>query len=311
VLVGERPARSARLYRLHGTALSEVKVAGGMEQPSLITPGPGGLLLVDRGFSRLRLLDTTTGNAHEIVAGSDAGFLALASSAESTVLLGADWLVVVRGQLPDQLGVRPAPSAAPSAPNNLTVLASLSHLRMPISGAHLPDIDRSLPGAPRPYRFGVHEGTDLYSDTTGVTIVMGTRVLAAGDGVVVRADVDYKEATAAQVDAWLNEALDKRMTPAAIQDRLGGRQVWIDHGNGLSTRYLHLSRIAAGLKVGSVVKAGDVIAYAGNSGTEEAAAGLDDGVHLHFEIRVGDGFLGQWISPIETRRWLMTILNGQ
>ena len=110
------------------------------------------------------------------------------------------------------------------------------------------------------------------------------------------------------MDAWLDEALALRMTPGPIQNKLGGRQVWLDHGNGLGTRYLHLSGIALGVQVGSTVKAGTVIGYAGNSGTPEAAAGTLADVHLHVEVRVGNGFLGQWISPIETRRWLMRLL---
>jgi murein DD-endopeptidase MepM/ murein hydrolase activator NlpD len=311
ILVGERPSRPARLWRVRGTALSEVKVSGGMEQPSLIAAGPGGkLVLVDRGFLRVRLVDPAAGDGREILAGSDADILALALDSDPGVVLGADWVATVRGALPDVLGVRPLTNSSHIAPNNGALLASLPRLRMPVAGARLPDIDRSLPGSPRPYRFGIHEGIDYYAGTTGVNVVKGTAVLAAADGVVTRADTTYVETTNAQMDAWLDEALDKRMTPLAIQNRLGGRQVWIDHGNGLSTRYLHLSRIADGLQAGSVVKAGDVVAYAGNSGTPEAAAGSSTDVHLHFEVRVGNGFLGQWISPIETRRTLMRLFGA-
>ncbi len=310
ILVGERPDHVARLLRLRGTALSEVKVSGGMEQPSLIAAGPGNaLLLVDRGFRRVRLLDTQAGSSREILAGSDVDVLALATNGDNAVLLGSDWLITVRGQLPDQLVLRPTPPPLQTTlPNNPALLDKLQQLRMPIAGAHLPDIDRSLPGAPRPYRFGIHEGIDMYAGTVGVNVIKGTPVRAAADGVVLRADVDYKEASTAQVDAWLNEALDKHMTPPAIQNKLGGRQVWLDHGDGLGTRYLHLSGIAPGIQAGSTVKAGAIIGYAGNSGTSEAAAGSDSGIHLHFEIRVGNGYLGQWLSPIETRRLLEQML---
>jgi murein DD-endopeptidase MepM/ murein hydrolase activator NlpD len=310
ILVGERPGHDARLMRLRGTALSVVKVNGGMEQPTLISAGPGNtLLLVDRGFRRVRVLDPQANTIREIVAGSDADVLALAVSGDNTVLLGSDWLVSIRGQLPDQLGLRPTPpSAQILLPNNLALLEKVQQLRMPITAAHLPDIDRSLPGAPRLYRFGIHEGIDMYSSTVGVNVVKGTPIRAAADGVVTRADVEYKEASVAENRAWEKEARDKRITPPAIQDRLGGRQVWIDHGDSLGTRYLHLSGIAPGIKVGSTVKAGAIIGYAGNSGTSEAAAGSNSGIHLHFEIRVGDGYLGQWLSPIETRRELEKLL---
>ena len=309
-LVGERPGRAARLYRVRGTAVTEVKVSGGLDEPSLVVEAPDGkLLLVDREFRRVRLVTPATGEAREILAGGDASILALAATSDGGVLLGADWVMAVRGALPEQIGVRPAASNAPAAPHNLTTLAGLAALRMAIPGAQMPDIDRSLPGTPRAYRFGIHEGIDLYSSTAGVTIVKGTRVLAAGDGVVVRADVDYKEASEAQVDAWLTECYQICYTPPEIMNRLGGRQVWIDHGNGLSTRYIHLSGVANGISVGSAVTAGTVVGYAGNSGTPEAAAGLTSDVHLHLEVRVGDGYLGQWITPIETRRWLMKVFG--
>lgn len=311
-LVGERPGLPARLYRVRGATLSEIKVSGGLDEPLLIVAAPDEkLLIVERNFRRVRLLTPGTGETRVVLASADALIMAVAVGKDSSVVLGPDWLATVRGALPEQLGVRPAASAAPAAPNNPWTLAGLARLRMPIPGASLPGIDRSLPGTPRAYRFGIHEGTDFYASTTGVTIVKGTAVRAAGDGVVLRADVDYKETSNEQMDVWLEECFAKCYTPPAIQDRLGGRQVWIDHGNGLSTRYLHLSGIADGLAVGRTVKAGDVVGYAGNSGTPEAAAGLADDVHLHFEVRVGDGYLGKWISPIETRRWLMTLFGLQ
>ena len=59
ILIGERPPQKpARLLRLRGSTLSDVKVSGGLEEPSLLSPAPGGgLFLVDRGFRRVRLLD--------------------------------------------------------------------------------------------------------------------------------------------------------------------------------------------------------------------------------------------------------------
>lgn len=53
----------------------------------------------------------------------------------------------------------------------------------------------------------------------------------------------------------------------------------IDHGNGYVTRYAHLSRVAKGLHVGSVVSQRQVIAYVGSSG-------LSSGAHLHYEVIV-------------------------
>ncbi len=56
-----------------------------------------------------------------------------------------------------------------------------------------------------------------------------------------------------------------------------GRMVEIDHGNGLSTRYGHLSEIH--VKVGDVVKIGQVIGAVGSTGRST-------GPHLHYETRI-------------------------
>jgi murein DD-endopeptidase MepM/ murein hydrolase activator NlpD len=56
-----------------------------------------------------------------------------------------------------------------------------------------------------------------------------------------------------------------------------GRMVEIDHGNGLSTRYGHLSEIH--VKVGDVIKIGQVIGAVGSTGRST-------GPHLHYETRI-------------------------
>src|SRR5690242_12719678 len=56
-----------------------------------------------------------------------------------------------------------------------------------------------------------------------------------------------------------------------------GRLVAIDHSGGWRTRYAHLSRWAAGIAVGDLVKQGQVIGYVG-------ASGLATAPHLHYEI---------------------------
>ena len=63
-----------------------------------------------------------------------------------------------------------------------------------------------------------------------------------------------------------------------------GRMVEIDHGNGLSTRYGHLSEID--VKVGDVVKIGQVIGLVGSTGRST-------GPHLHYETRID----GEAVDP--------------
>ncbi|WP_309623606.1 peptidoglycan DD-metalloendopeptidase family protein [Novosphingobium sp.] len=58
-----------------------------------------------------------------------------------------------------------------------------------------------------------------------------------------------------------------------------GNCVEIDHGNGLVTRYAHMSRFRA--VQGSRVGAGDVIGLIGSTGRST-------GPHLHFEVRIND-----------------------
>ena len=63
-----------------------------------------------------------------------------------------------------------------------------------------------------------------------------------------------------------------------------GRMVEIDHGNGLSTRYGHLSEINA--KVGDQIKIGQVIGEVGSTGRST-------GPHLHYETRID----GEAVDP--------------
>ena len=58
-----------------------------------------------------------------------------------------------------------------------------------------------------------------------------------------------------------------------------GRVVEISHGNGMLTRYAHMSAWRA--HVGQQVAAGDVIGLIGNTGRST-------GPHLHFEVRIND-----------------------
>jgi murein DD-endopeptidase MepM/ murein hydrolase activator NlpD len=64
-----------------------------------------------------------------------------------------------------------------------------------------------------------------------------------------------------------------------------GNMIMIDHGTGWLTLYAHLSdtRAACGQSVGQ----GQVIGHMGSTGNST-------GTHLHFETRLGDGFVSPW-----------------
>ncbi len=113
-----------------------------------------------------------------------------------------------------------------------------------------------------------HHGVDLMAPKM-------TQVYAAADGVVVEMDTN----------------------------RLSGRFLEVEHGEGWSTRYLHLNNdtpgtddgdagwdltIAPGIDVGTRVAAGQLIAWVGDSGNAEWT-----GSHTHFEVVFG----GRAVDP--------------
>jgi len=69
-----------------------------------------------------------------------------------------------------------------------------------------------------------------------------------------------------------------RVVFAARQSAYGNLVV-VDHGNGITTRYGHLSRFEA--RVGNQLRKGDLIGYVGSSGRST-------GPHLHYEVRLND-----------------------
>lgn len=67
-------------------------------------------------------------------------------------------------------------------------------------------------------------------------------------------------------------------------DEVGGNWVWIYHGNGMYTVYMHCSKQL--VKVGDKVKRGDTIALMGSTG-------YSTGAHLHFAVRLN----GSYVNP--------------
>ena len=97
---------------------------------------------------------------------------------------------------------------------------------------------------------------------------VGSSVIAANDGTVVIAKDRY----------------------------YAGGSVVIDHGEGIYTQYYHLSVL--NVKVGRVVKKGEIIALSG-------ASGRVSGPHLHFGVIVG----GVQVNPLNFVKKINEILN--
>jgi murein DD-endopeptidase MepM/ murein hydrolase activator NlpD len=75
---------------------------------------------------------------------------------------------------------------------------------------------------------------------------------------------------------------------AAPQFRLHGGTVGLDHGQGLSSVYIHMSKVA--VKTGQAVKKGDVIGYVGSTG-------FATGPHLHWGLYAGG-------VPVDPDQWI-------
>lgn len=108
------------------------------------------------------------------------------------------------------------------------------------------------------YGYANHKGIDFITKgATGNTY--GKEIRAAADGVVYSAEYHY---------SW-------------------GNNVYINHGNGVYTRYAHCSQML--VSAGETVKQGQVIAYVGNTGNvspKPSASNPHAGAHLHFEVWV-------------------------
>ena len=105
--------------------------------------------------------------------------------------------------------------------------------------------------SPQGYRTDPITGEISYHSGTDIAVPEGTPILAAADGTVTVANA---------LDSWGGSY---------------GYYVKLDHGGGLTTLYAHCSSIC--VTTGQQVKAGEVIAYVGQTGRAT-------GPHLHFEV---------------------------
>jgi len=95
--------------------------------------------------------------------------------------------------------------------------------------------------------------------------------------------VDYAAATGTPVYT----IGDGTVTQKSYQATGGGNMVKIRHNSVYETSYMHLSKYAAGLKVGARVRQGEVIGFVG-------ATGLASGPHLDFRVYMG----GSPVDPL-------------
>jgi murein DD-endopeptidase MepM/ murein hydrolase activator NlpD len=202
------------------------------------------------------------------------------------------------GALEDEPTSTPRPPEPTATPD----IAQIFHnFISPVAGGCLPQSDTLMPNAPRDYRGGTHEGVDFYGYDNCAEIVAGGAVVAAKDGVIVRADLDYHDLTQEELTA-ANERIAAGDPDAfEVVDLFRGRQLWIDHGDGVVTRYAHLSGIAPGMREGVRVAQGQTVAFIGDSGTPESLSNPGTEIHLHWELRIGDTYLGAELPPDEVR----------
>ena len=157
-------------------------------------------------------------------------------------------------------------------------------LVLPCKGIMVPKRASRLPNAPRDYRNGVHRGVDFFAN-------WGTNIRAVAEGMVVRADHNYKEYPADFRIKMLNSSGKVGHTPSDIFNSvLLGKTVILDHGFDLVpgfrtiSIYAHLSSIKNSLAGGSIVKAGEIIGKTGNTGTRPSTLGTKKESHLHWEL---------------------------
>lgn len=136
--------------------------------------------------------------------------------------------------------------------------------RLGVSLERMAALERGLAGVPRV----------LPANQDYVTSSFGYRSDPfTGEGAF-HAGLDFRGPTGAPV-----YAAAKGVVIFAGQRQGYGNCIEIDHGNGLTTRYAHMSRLGA--HVGQKVEPGKIIGAIGSTGRST-------GSHLHFEVRIHD-----------------------
>ncbi|MEZ4644166.1 MAG: peptidoglycan DD-metalloendopeptidase family protein [Chloroflexota bacterium] len=300
VLLQELDTRQGLLYPYQETALlGRFQPALALTQARQVVATATAVYVLDMDGQRLLALQPDTGQLLAVWQ-TPPETSAIWSDGSRLVLAGRDRLVFVNE--PQRVAWVPgAPLLAGIQPHDPAVLAALPPLQLPI-GNSLPARDLQLPGAPRHYRFGVHQGVDLYWRK-------GRPVTAVAPGTLIRATTTYTNPAPSEFDFWYNETHTLGYTSAAGLDFYRGRQVWIQHEGGLLSRYAHLDSIAADIITGTQVAQGQLLGTVGNSGSPSSLTPGNPDTHVHFDLWLGDHYVGQYLRPVETRDWLERLLG--
>ncbi|MFN5902703.1 MAG: M23 family metallopeptidase, partial [Novosphingobium sp.] len=137
-------------------------------------------------------------------------------------------------------------------------------LRLGVSLERMEALERGLAGIPQ------HSPASMEFISSG----FGYRADPFTGGAAFHAGLDFKGPIGAPIFAAAAGTISFVGTQQGY-----GNTVEIDHGNGLMTRYAHMSRFRA--TPGQRVEAGQVIGLIGNTGRST-------GPHLHFEVRIND-----------------------
>lgn len=141
--------------------------------------------------------------------------------------------------------------------------------RLGLSLARMDALQRGLQGIPQV----------IPAASKHISSGFGYRTDPINGGPAFHAGLDFKGLTGAPIYAAARGKIVFAGRHAGY-----GNSVEIDHGNGLRTRYAHMSAFRA--RVGESVRAGQLIGAVGSTGRST-------GPHLHFEVRLN----GQPINP--------------
>jgi murein DD-endopeptidase MepM/ murein hydrolase activator NlpD len=259
-------------------------------RPSRMYTKPGlPLFIVERENNRILTVDKKTSAVQVYLMPATTDLRGIAPALDGFCAIDGASLHIHPLSQPDNLHARP---------NSRQIDDRLLGLTLPIPNSALPRHAGVWPGARRLYRYGIHKGTDFFSDAG--PIIYGTRVFAADGGKVIRSDGGFRDMDAPKYSRVMYECHNMHITTEQNEDLLRGCQVWIDHGNGLITKYAHLDRINPALKPGMRISRGELVGYVGVSGTGENLPGRAKHPHLHFEVWLNGRYLGYGLTPAET-----------